>query len=153
LFSENSRQGNFPTISQTRASFLAVIDFSDDCAYLYLYLRSAELGEKSPELAPGRHRYDHRRGTWTHGDADTQAPTADSAGTGTDNGTGGRETAGKPRTEQGTEDHEPLSHNLYMLAALEHMGKSDDDIMAIMGLNLGAFRTTRTRLNQKRRSS
>ena len=49
--------------------------------------------------------------------------------------------------------YEPLSHNLYMLAALEHMGKSDDDIMAIMGLNLGAFRTTRTRLNQKRRSS
>lgn len=49
--------------------------------------------------------------------------------------------------------YEPLSHNLYMLAALEHMGKSDDDIMAIMGLSLGAFRTTRTRLNQKRRSS
>ena len=49
--------------------------------------------------------------------------------------------------------YEPLSHNLYMLAALEHMGKSDDYIMAIMGLNLGAFRTTRTRLNQKRRSS
>ena len=49
--------------------------------------------------------------------------------------------------------YEPLSPNLYMLAALEHMGKSYDDIMAIMGLNLGAFRTTRTRLNQKRRSS
>ena len=45
--------------------------------------------------------------------------------------------------------YERLSPNLYILAILEHIGKSDEDIMAIMGLNLGALRTTRTRLNQK----
>lgn len=42
-----------------------------------------------------------------------------------------------------------LSSNLYLLAVLEHIGKSDDDIMAAMALSLGALRTTRSRLNQK----
>ena len=42
-----------------------------------------------------------------------------------------------------------LSPNLYLLAVLEHIGKSDDDIMAAMALTLGALRTTRSRLNQK----
>ena len=42
-----------------------------------------------------------------------------------------------------------LSPNLYLLAVLEHIGKSDDDIMAAMALSLGALRTTRSRLNQK----
>jgi hypothetical protein len=42
-----------------------------------------------------------------------------------------------------------LSPNLYLLALLEHLGKSDEDIMLTMGLTLGALRTTRTRLTQK----
>lgn len=48
--------------------------------------------------------------------------------------------------------YERLSPNLYILAVLEHIGKSDEDIMAVMGLNQGALRTTRTRLNQKQKS-
>ena len=45
-----------------------------------------------------------------------------------------------------------LSPNLYLLAVLEHIGKSDDDIMAAMALSLGALRTTRSRLNQKQQA-
>lgn len=44
-----------------------------------------------------------------------------------------------------------LSQNLYLLALLEHMGKSDKEIIAMMDLTIGALRTTRTRLNQKRK--
>ena len=47
--------------------------------------------------------------------------------------------------------YERLSPNLYMLAVLEHLGKSDEDIMSTMGLSLGALRTTRTRLSQKQK--
>lgn len=47
------------------------------------------------------------------------------------------------------QNYEPLSPNLYMLAALGHAGKNDDDIMATMGLTLKALRTTRTRLSKK----
>ena len=45
-----------------------------------------------------------------------------------------------------------LSQNLYLLALLEHMGKSDEEIMTTMDLTMGALRTTRTRLNQKRKN-
>lgn len=41
-----------------------------------------------------------------------------------------------------------LSPNQYLLALLEHWGKSDDEIMTMMSLSRGALRTTRTRLNQ-----
>ena len=51
------------------------------------------------------------------------------------------------------QNYEPLSPNLYMLAALGHAGKNDDDIMATMGLTLKALRTTRTRLSQKRKNA
>ncbi len=47
--------------------------------------------------------------------------------------------------------YERLSPNLYLLSVLEHIGKSDDDIMTTMGLTLGALRTTRSRLNQKQK--
>lgn len=41
-----------------------------------------------------------------------------------------------------------LSPNQYLLALLEHWGKSDDEIMTMMSLSRGALRTSRTRLNQ-----
>lgn len=44
-----------------------------------------------------------------------------------------------------------LSQNLYLLALLEHMGKNDEEIITTMDLTMGALRTTRTRLNQKRK--
>ena len=44
-----------------------------------------------------------------------------------------------------------LSQNLYVFAILEHLGKSDEEIMTAMGLSLAALRTTRSRLNQKQR--
>lgn len=43
-----------------------------------------------------------------------------------------------------------LSQNLYVFAVLEHLGKSEDEIMDAMGLSLSALRTTRSRLNQKK---
>lgn len=49
------------------------------------------------------------------------------------------------------QNYDQLSPNLYMLAVLEHLGKSDEDIMSTMGLSLGALRTTRTRLSQKQK--
>lgn len=56
-------------------------------------------------------------------------------------------------TEAKAGKFERLSPNLYMLAVLEHLGKSDEEIMATMGLTLGALRTTRTRLNQKQKNA
>ena len=44
-----------------------------------------------------------------------------------------------------------LSQNLYVFTILEHLGKSDEEIMTAMGLSLAALRTTRSRLNQKKR--
>lgn len=49
------------------------------------------------------------------------------------------------------QNYDQLSPNLYLLSVLEHLGKSDEDIMSTMGLSLGALRTTRTRLSQKQK--
>ena len=43
-----------------------------------------------------------------------------------------------------------LSQNLYVFAVLDHLGKSEDEIMDAMGLSLSALRTTRSRLNKKK---
>ena len=60
------------------------------------------------------------------------------------------DTMDKTFASETTQKYGHLSQNLYVLALLEHLGKSDDEIMAAMGLTLSALRTTRSRLNSKK---
>ena len=48
-------------------------------------------------------------------------------------------------------DFEKLSPNEHLLLILQHLGKSDKEIMAIMNLSIGAFNTTKSRIHKKKK--
>lgn len=58
----------------------------------------------------------------------------------------------KPFADYIHNEYDHLSPNLFLLAVLEHMGKTDEEMRDIMGISVAALRTSRSRLKKRKRS-